>query len=74
MRLRLKLIGKLIFLTGRGREIMDEADVTLHYLLACVEAMDKNKKMPRNIDTDIAMHRNHAFNWLLGIQPEWDVI
>ena len=56
------------------REIMDEADVTLHYLLACVEAMDKNKKMPRNIDTDIAMHRNHAFNWLLGIQPEWDVI
>ena len=68
MRLRLKLIGKRIFLT------MDEADVTLHYLLACVEAMDKNKKMPRNIDTDIAMHRNHAFNWLLGIQPEWDVI
>ena len=36
--------------------------------------MDKKKKMPRNIDTDIAMHRNHAFNWLLGIQPEWDVI
>ena len=71
MRLRLKLIGKQIFLTGRGE---GRADVTLHYLLACVEAMDKNKKMPRNIDTDIAMHRNHAFNWLLGIQPEWDVI
>ena len=26
------------------RVIMDEADVTLHYLLACIEAMDKKRK------------------------------
>lgn len=59
----------------KGRKvIMDEADMTLYYLLACSEVVERGEKVPQDIDTYILMHRNNAFNWLLGLQANWDVL
>ena len=61
----------------RGREeILDEADLTLRYDWACVDARIKGQEAPASLDSGIVMERHYALNWLIGADDgaDWDDI
>lgn len=61
----------------RGREeILDEADLTLRYDWACVDARIKGQEAPASLDGGIVMERHYALNWLIGADDgaDWDDI
>ena len=61
----------------RGKEeILDEADLTLRYDWACVDARINGKEMPASLEGGIVMERHYAFNWLIGANggADWDDI
>lgn len=61
----------------RGREeILDEADLTLRYDWACVDARIKGQETPASLDSGIVMERHYALNWLIGADDgaDWDDI
>lgn len=61
----------------RGREeILDEADLTLRYDWACVDARIKGQEAPASLDSGIVMERHYALNWLIGADDgaDWDNI
>lgn len=61
----------------RGREeILDEADLTLRYDWACVDARIKGQEAPASLDSGIVMERHYALNWLIGADDgaDWDSI
>lgn len=61
----------------RGREeILDEADLTLRYDWACVDARIKGQETPASLDSGIVMERHYALNWLIGADDgaDWDNI
>lgn len=57
-------------------EILDEADLTLRYDWACVDARVHGKEAPASLDGGIVMERHYAFNWITGANGdiEWDDI
>lgn len=57
-------------------EILDEADLTLRYDWACVDARIKGKESPASLDGGVLMERHYAFNWLIGANDsaDWDDI
>ena len=59
----------------RGK-ILDEADLTLRYDWACVDARVKGMEIPAALDSGGVMERHYAFNWLIGADngAEWDDI
>ena len=58
------------------QEILDEADLTLRYDWACVDARVKGEETPASLDGGVVMERHYAFNWLIGASDgaEWDEI
>lgn len=61
----------------RGREeILDEADLTLRYDWACVDARIKGQEAPASLDSGIVMERHYVLNWLIGADDgaDWDDI
>ena len=58
------------------QEILDEADLTLRYDWACVDARVKGEETPVSLDGGVVMERHYAFNWLIGAGDgaEWDEI
>ncbi len=61
----------------RGREeILDEADLTLRYDWACVDARIKGQEAPASLDGGIVMERHYVLNWLIGADDgaDWDDI
>lgn len=61
----------------RGKkEILDEADLTLRYDWACVDARVKGQEAPASLDGGVVMERHYAFNWLIGASEgaDWDDI
>ena len=58
------------------QEILDEADLTLRYDWACVDARVKGEETPASLDGGVVMERHYAFNWLIGANDgaEWDEI
>ncbi|WP_065219674.1 MULTISPECIES: DUF4272 domain-containing protein [Butyricimonas] len=61
----------------RGKkEILDEADLTLRYDWACVDARIKGQEAPVSLDGGVVMERHYAFNWLIGASEgaDWDDI
>ena len=57
-------------------EILDEADVTLRYDWACVDARIHGKEAPASLDGGVVVERHYAFNWIIGANEgaEWDDI
>lgn len=58
------------------KEILDEADLTLRYDWACVDARIHGQKAPTGIDGGIVIERHYAFNWIIGANngADWDHI
>ena len=58
------------------QEILDEADLTLRYDWACVDARVKGEETPASLDGGVVMERHYAFNWLIGASDGagWDEI
>lgn len=58
------------------KEILDEADLTLRYDWACVDARIHGQKVPTGIDGGIVIERHYAFNWIIGANngADWDHI
>lgn len=56
-------------------EILDEADLIYRIRWAVVEASIHGEPAPAGIDSDVAMERHTALNWLIGYGGEdWDNI
>ena len=57
-------------------EILDAADITLHYDWACVDARIKGQEAPATLDGGIVMERHYTFNWITGANhnAQWDDI
>ena len=57
-------------------EILDEADLTLRYDWACVDARVNGKEAPASLEGGVVMERHYAFNWLIGGSDgaAWDEI
>lgn len=57
-------------------DILDEADVTLRYDWACVDARIRGEEAPASLNAGIVAERHYAFNWIIGAneEAEWDDI
>ena len=68
-----------MFRLGKVRkreEILDEADLTLRYDWACVDARVNGREAPASLEGGVVMERHYAFNWLIGGSDgaAWDEI
>ena len=86
IRLRLSMCPSWLLFSGNikdckgysrpEKEILDEADLTLRYDWACVDARIHGQKAPTGIDGGIVIERHYAFNWIIGANngADWDHI
>lgn len=60
----------------KREEILDEADLTLRYDWACVDARVNGREAPASLEGGVVMERHYAFNWLIGGSDgaAWDEI
>ena len=74
-RLHYRALGRL-YEKYPEKEILDEADLTLRYDWACVDARIHGQKAPTGIDGGIVIERHYAFNWIIGANngADWDHI